>query len=268
MSLFYPVVFLHGGPSFYGYMHTLTHLFDPHPIIDFPQPGTKENPVSNADIHRHFDEILTQIEDYPNQRVAFVGHSWGANLACLFASHFPKRVQFVIAIGTAPFTASIEKRLQKNIESRLSISDKQILSEIDTKIHRCVQSGDDKGITKFFQQKSNIVQKTYFFNPISNDLIPKVCFNIDGFRQSKESLWALIESKEIPAILNRIKSPVYAIHGQKDVIPCHQTLLFLSKHISQFSSYIIPKTGHFPWLEVQSQQLFRETIQKILLQEL
>ena len=268
MSLFYPVVFLHGGPTFYGYMHTLNHFFSPHPVIDFPQPGTKENPVVNADLNHHFDEILAQLESYPNQRVGIVGHSWGANLACLFASRFPARVQFVIAIGTAPFTLTIEQRLQHNINTRLSETERKLLHEIDAKIHRCVQEGRDKDIVKLFQQKSKIIQRTYVVHPNSSTLIPDVSFSIDGFQQSKQALWNLIENKKIPTILNGIKSPVYAIHGQEDVIPCHQTLLFLSKYISHFSSYILPNTGHFPWLEPQSKPQFTEVIQKILQREL
>ena len=268
MSLFYPVVLLHGGPTFYGYMHTLTPFFEPHPIIDFPQPGTRENPVINANLHRHFDEILSQIEEYGDQRVGLVGHSWGANLACLFASHFPDRVQFVIAIGTAPFSSTIEQRLQQNIESRLSTSDKRRLSDIDAQIHQCIQAENEKNITNLFEQKSNIIQRTYVVHPNSNTLIPKFSFSIDGFQQSKEALWKYIENQEIPTILNRIKSPVYAIHGQEDVIPCHHTQLFLSKHIYHFSSYIIPDTGHFPWLEPQSKQMFAEVVHEILQKEL
>lgn len=268
MSLFYPVVLLHGGPTFYGYMHTLSHLFAPHPVIDFPQPGTKENPVSDANLNRHFDEILTQIEEYGDQPVGIVGHSWGANLACLFASHFPARVQFVIAIGTAPFSSPIEQRLQHNIESKLSIAEKQTLSDIDIKIHGAIQAGNNESLSELFGQKSQIIQKTYIVHPKSNTLIPKVSFSINGFQQSKEALWKHIEHQEIPYILNRIKSPVYAIHGQEDVIPCHHTLLFLSKHISQFSSYIIPNTGHFPWLEPQSKEKFEQIIRGILQKEL
>lgn len=268
MSLFYPVVFLHGGPTFYGYMHTLSPFFAPHPVIDFPQPGTKENPVANADLNHHFDEILAQLEAYPNQLVGIVGHSWGANLACLFASRFPARVQFVIAIGTAPFAPNIEQRLQHNISMRLSESERALLHDIDAKIHRCVQEKRDKDIFKLFHQKSKIIQRTYVANRISSTLIPEVSFSIDGFQQSKQALWNLIKNQEIPTILHGIKSPVYAIHGQEDVIPCHQTLLFLSKYISQFSSYILPNTGHFPWLEPQSKSQFTEVIQKILQREL
>ena len=186
MSLFYPVVFLHGGPTFYGYMHTLKPFFTPHPIIDFPQPGTKENPVINADLNHHFDEILSQMEAYPDQRVGIVGHSWGANLACLFASRFPERVQFVIAIGTAPFTASIEHRMQHNIHARLSPKDRKQLSEIDAKIHVCVQEGRDDDISTLFHEKSKITQRTYVTK--NNKLIPKFGFSISGFHQSKEAL--------------------------------------------------------------------------------
>lgn len=268
MSLFYPVVFLHGGPTFYGYMHTLKHFFSPHPVIDFPQPGTKENPVVNADLNHHFDEILSQMEPYPNQRVGIVGHSWGANLACLFASRFPERVQFVIAIGTAPFSANIERRLQHNIHARLSKTDKTLLFDIDTRIHQCVQKGKNSDVTKLFHQKSKIIQRTYVTNPENDALIPTFGFSISGFQQSKEALWTLIENQQIPIILGRITSPVYAIHGQEDVIPCHHTLLFLSKHIPRLYSYTIPKTGHFPWIEPQSKHKFQAVIQEILHREL
>ena len=249
-------------------MQTLKHLFEPHPVIDFPQPGTKENPVANADLDHHFDEILAQIEAYPNQRVGIVGHSWGANLACLFASRFPDRVQFVIAIGTAPFSAKIERRLQQNIESRLNAKERASLSNIDKKIHQRVQEGRDQDICELFDQRSKIIQGTYVVNPKSQKLIPEVSFSISGFQQSKEALWTLIENQRIPTILSRIKSPVYAIHGQEDVIPCHHTLLFLSKHIPKLYSYTIPDTGHFSWIEPQSKQRFQEIIQEILFQEL
>ena len=268
MSLFYPVVLLHGGPTFYGYMHTLKHFFAPHPIIDFPQPGTKENPVVNADINHHFDEILNQIENVPNQRIGIVGHSWGANLACLFASRFPDRVQFVIAIGTAPFTESIEQRLQQNIDTRLSDTDRKKLSNIDKKIHVCIQEGKDEDMTYLFRQKSKTIQRTYVVNPENNHLIPDISVSLSGFQQSKEALWSLIKSNQIPTILSRIKSPVYAIHGLEDVIPCHHTLLFLSKHIPQLYSYTIANTGHFPWIESQSKQRFQEIIIEILHKEL
>ena len=63
------------------------------------------------------------------------------------------------------------------------------------------------------------------------------------------------------ARLGRISIPVTAFHGVGDVIPCDETLAFLTGAITQLRAVRIERAGHFPWLEPQARAAFLEELQ-------
>ena len=106
---------LHGGPGFYGYMNSLGKRLPQHQEATyFPQRGTLANPkpLDDLSLEAHLRDIDAQIGKFPHDRdICIIGHSWGANLALLYAAHNPGKLTKVVALAPAPLTMESARNL-------------------------------------------------------------------------------------------------------------------------------------------------------------
>ena len=259
-----PIILLHGGPSIFGYIHTLVPFLPQSHIVNYAQPGTKENPSSQANLAEQYREVDKRIEPFQRSKPILIGHSWGANLALLYAALHPRNISEVIVIGTAPFSVKLEKKMQFQIWHRLDSKTQEQLDEIDAKIDIAAQNHQYTMLEGLLKKRIQLTSPVYHCNPETEDLLPKTSFSLAGFRQAKGALWKHIERGKIPKLLSSIQIPIHAIHGNQDVIPCLETLAFLKQHILKLTCYRIPEAGHFPWLE--SKDRFAAALNTILSQ--
>ncbi len=264
MSCHAPILLLHGGPTICGYMHTLKPFLEPHPVVTFAQPGTKENPSSRADLHAHFSAIRMEMDRIGAREVILLGHSWGANLALLFASAFPACVTAVVVIGTAPLSEELEHALGAEVSRRLSTRSLQELQLIDQEVERALREDQHTLVEDLVDKRLGLVLPSYVVDIETLSHLPETSFSLSGFRQSKDSLWERISEGEIPRLLRAIPHPVFAVHGREDVMSCDATLAFLRAHVRCFQGHPIDGVGHFPWLEPHGRGPFEGVIRGIL----
>lgn len=264
MSYHEPILLLHGGPTICGYMHTLEPFLEPHPIYTFAQPGTTENPNSRADLHAHFSAIQTEVDRIGTGKVILLGHSWGANLALLFASAFPGCVTAVVVIGTAPLSEELEHALGTEISRRLSTRSLQELQLIDQEVEHALREDQHTLVENLIDKRLGLVLPSYVVDMETLSHLPETSFSFSGFRQSKDSLWERISAGEIPRLLRAIPHPVFAVHGREDVMSCDATLAFLRAHVRRFQGHPIDGVGHFPWLEPRGRMPFAAAMRAIL----
>jgi len=245
-------------------MHTLEPFLQPRPVVTFAQPGTKERPSPRADLRAHFAAIEAQIDEVGAERVVLLGHSWGANLALLFASDSPARVAAVVVIGTAPFSPELEQAMGARIAGRLSASSQRELQRIDEGVNQAVAEGQHELLESLVQERMGLILSTHVVDPETLSQLPPTSFSLEGFRQSKDSLWERIAAGQIPAQLRAIPHPVHAIHGREDVMCCEATLAFLRAHVGRFRGHPIDGVGHFPWLEPHGRGPFEGVIRGIM----
>jgi proline iminopeptidase len=268
-----PCVFLlHGGPSVYGYMHTLGELLQGVRVVDYAQPGTLENPTSRrpVDLDAHI-ETLHELITLHGGDVApvLLGHSWGACLALIYAARHPDTVQHVIVLGAAPLSEHLENLFAASMEDRLCDDTRSDIDDLDAQIRDALEGAEQEPSQRMLlnalaQQRLERVDPAYHWNPATSDSVPACSFDFPSFLSSKESLWMLIHNGEIPGLLQQIHAPVTALHGVEDVIPCEETLAFLLEHIPHLRAHRVPKAGHFLWLEPQVRLDVIRRIQAVL----
>lgn len=259
-----PILLLHGGPTICGYMHTLEPFLQPHPVFTFAQPGTKESPSPRADLQTHFSAIQTEMRRIGAGKVILLGHSWGANLALLFASAFPSCVTAVVVIGTAPLSEALEHAMGERVSRRLGTRSLRELQLIDQEVERALREDQPALVEALVEKRMGLVLPSYVVDAETLSHLPETSFSLLGFRQSKDSLWERISAGQIPALLRAIPHPVFAVHGREDVMCCDATLAFLRAHVSRFQGHPIHGVGHFPWLEPRGRRPFGGAMRAIL----
>jgi pimeloyl-ACP methyl ester carboxylesterase len=110
-------VLLHGGPGAAGSVSSLARELGQH-------IGLIEPFQTGMSIEAQLDELNEVIEYMAEKPVALIGHSWGAWLGFIFASHHPELVKKLILIGTPPFEEKQVSAMKKIREERISRHEK------------------------------------------------------------------------------------------------------------------------------------------------
>lgn len=251
------IILLHGGPSLYGYMMSLgEYLIDDFQVIDYAQKGTHENPATdeeevNLENHiKDLDEIVSSIDEKP----ILIGHSWGANLALLYAAQYSSKIEKVVCLGTASLSEEIGDLFSERFSERLTELDKTKLENINRRLEDAKSSSR---INEIMNERLAITSPLYHFERETEEKLPKCKWEFDSFQDSIDSLWDFIEEGGIPGELAKITCPVLVFHGDKDVFPPTETFEFLETNISNIKTFLIEKSGHFPWLEKNSSELLK-----------
>ncbi|MBC77133.1 MAG: alpha/beta hydrolase [Halobacteriovoraceae bacterium] len=251
------IVLIHGGPSLFGYMKSLgKHLAPSYKVIDYAQKGTYESPGSSNDlsIDSHIDDLVEVVKSNSSEdKVVLLGHSWGASLSLLTAAQHPDLVEKVIVMGTAPLEEKTADAFSENLNRKFPKSVKAKLEKIDRELE-LAKTDQDKNT--LMQDRLRLIGPYYHLNPKTEEFMPSLKWNYITFLNSIDSLWKKIDAGEIPSLLQRVKSPVVAFHGDSDPIPHQETFKFLKRNIGNLKTIKVEHAGHFPWLEETSKERF------------
>ena len=141
--------------------------------------------------------------------------------------------------------------MEKRLYQRLSAEKLARSQKLARQIERLLESpmSARRELNALAAARLKLILSAYHYDPMVTEKLPELELDFLGFLRSKSALWELIESGQIPILLQQIDAPVIAIHGEDDVFDCEQTVEFLTQHISDLSTVQIRKCGHFPWLE-------------------
>ena len=260
------IVMLHGGPSLFGYMHTLSEALRPcWSVLTYAQRGTIATPslLDNISIEGHIADLDALIAQHKRNRpVTLIGHSWGADLALIYAANRPRFIEKLILISTAPLSKKLEIAMEKRLYQRLSAEKLARSQKLARQIERLLESpmSARRELNALAAARLKLILSAYHYDPMVTEKLPELELDFLGFLRSKSALWELIESGQIPILLQQIDAPVIAIHGEDDVFDCEQTFEFLTQHISDLSTVQIRKCGHFPWLEPAARADFLQVL--------
>jgi pimeloyl-ACP methyl ester carboxylesterase len=102
------VVVLHGGPGYsMAYLRPhLSRLAEQRTVIYYDQRGSGRSTVtdepSSINMARHIEDLETVREFFGLERLALLGHSWGAGLAAQYAARYPDRVSELLLVAPIP----------------------------------------------------------------------------------------------------------------------------------------------------------------------
>ena len=251
------VLMLHGGPGFYGYMSSLgQRLPKHHNVTCFAQRGSLANPkpLDSLTLEAHFRDIDEEIQKLPTDHgLCIIGHSWGANLALLYAARNPERLERVVALAPAPLTMESAQKFDANLNQRMSSADRARSDELELSIRNAFEEGKfDEASQELANERLNLAVPYYHYDATVTDQLAPVRVDFQSFIASQNGLWEQISNGAIPQCLTKISVPVLLIQGVDDPIPYRDVAENLKNSIPELQHKTFNNCGHFPWLEPAS----------------
>lgn len=256
-----PLMLCHGGPGLWDMFADVAELLgDVTPVVRWDQrgcgrsercagPWTSERFVADLDaVRRHFDL----------ERMALLGHSWGAQLALSYALAHPKRVSalvYVSGTGIGPdadwypaFGARFRARLRDHPE-RLAR-----WQELTDRPHRTEDEDRERAVLQwsieFEDQERASAHVRRMADPWFgiNDACNK------ALNEERKRIWG---TPELYAACASLDVPVLIVDGARDIRP-RSAVDSLERALPRVRRVILPEAGHLPWVE--DPKGFREAV--------
>jgi len=250
-SVPFRIVLLHGGPGAAGQLAPVAkELSSDFSVIEHFQ--TADTIAGQVEELR---EVITGTCKLP---VVLIGHSWGAWLACIFASQFPALVKKLILVSAGAFKESYNKKLMETRLKRLNKRNREkaeyLLVRLNNPRAKNISSMD-------FSRFGRLMEKADIFSPEPNKA-PPVNIDAELFRNVWGEAVMLRASGELLNCCRELTCPVAAIHGDYDAHPYSGVREPLREVISNFKFHLLKNCGHYPWREKQAKDEFHRILKK------
>lgn len=244
-------VLLHGGPGLgHGYlrpaMDTLAERFE---VVYVDQRGSGNTPVGDAsrlNLAAAVDDLRGVLDGLGIARANLVGHSYGADLAALFAAALPDRVgSLVIANPGPPFEPEEMEALGAAMLRRRPAREAAALDEVQG--------------SPAFARREPLAVEEYIRNlylPFFDD--PAVGRSL-SYDFSEQSAATVVEAegaffgdveytREALAMLQRVTAPTLVLYAERDPIP-ESFARRLADRIPGARYQYLARANHFVYLE-------------------
>lgn len=249
----YKIAVLHGGPGAPGYMAAVARELSKN-------RGVLEPLQTRDSVAGQIDELIEQLTEHTGLPVTLIGSSWGAVLALLTAARKGVELEKLILIGSAVFDAESSARIEGIRLSRLSDEKRQRLEEIKSELN----NPDNKEKARTAEEWGDIFFHTDVYDPVITDLeVIEVQYELNS------KVWNEFKVlRDRPGYLesefSKIDIPAVVIHGDYDPHPIEGIRPFLEKCIKDIKFYMLPKCGHYPWIERHARKRFFEILENEL----
>lgn len=243
-----PLLLCHGGPGAFDTLELLAELIGEVATVHrWDQRGAgrsdREGPYT---IERFIADMECLREHFGYERWTLGGHSWGANLALMYAQHHPSRVNAVVYIaGTGlEWWPHFRRRYGQERRRRLGAARARRLAELAG-----LDRTDDQAYE--FRYLHTLVE---FSDPsTAPELADQVVAEDLRFEMNlevNEALNAQVKARSLEAdveLCRRIDVPVLVVDCAGDVRPVDATdsLVAALPDVQR----VRIATGHYPWLE-------------------
>ncbi len=237
---------VHGGPGAPGEVAEVAYELSSNAVVLEPLQTA-------ATIYGQVQELQAIIEANASPPLTLIGFSWGAWLSCILTSYHPALVKKLILVSSGPIDEKYASSIMETRLRRLHGEDKKEAASLYQALHVVATpcSNYYDGLSRF----GELISKANSF-----DLLPdkgeKIQLNIDTYRAVWDEACILRSSGRLVEIVQRIKCPVVAIHGDYDPHPANGTKYSFSHAIKDFRFILLQKCGHYPWRERNARKLF------------
>jgi len=232
----YSIAVLHGGPGAPGTAAPIAK--------GLSDLGGTIEPLQSADtVLGQIEELNDQLKTYDPPFV-LVGHSWGALLAWIYASAYPKMVKHIILVSCPPFDDEYASEIMNNRMNNLESADREKAKELIGKMETSVLNDDEFNIFGELMSKSDAyceVDSLYEESPLQ--IMPEVY----------EKVWAQAAAQrsngELLNMAEKIECKISFIHGKQDPHPYEGIQDVLNEYGVDFEFILMDRCGHTPWKE-------------------
>ena len=248
------VVVLHGGPGFsMAYLaDDLEPLARRHTLIFYDQRGAGRSTLvtdSAALDGKRFAEDLEAVRrHFRLDRVALLGHSWGAGVAALYAMKYPTRIGRLVLVGAIPARQAELTTAFDALNSRRDSAEIQRMAAL--RAARLANPGDAAACRAYY---------VVWFRPSFTDSTSARRSKGDFCGGPPEALENKMRSVDryvaaslgdwnwLPA-LRAVRAPALVIHGADDFIPLASSRAWTAT-LPDARLLILPRSGHVPYLD-------------------
>lgn len=220
--------------------------------------GVLEPLQTKDSVEGQIDELIEQLTEHASLPVTLIGSSWGAALALLTASRKEIAIERLILIGSAVFDADISSRIGDIRTNRLDEKQRRRLDEIKSQIN------NSEGMGRIAEIWGELSFYTDTYDPITDDLeVIEVQYELSG------KVWSVFRVlRDRPGYLknefSKIDIPAVVIHGDYDPHPIEGIRPFLEGCVKDIKFHMLPKCGHYPWIERHARERFFEILEEEL----
>jgi len=240
------VAVVHGGPGAPGEMAPVARELS-------QVAGVLEPLQTTATIQEQVEELRDILEDDASLPLTLIGFSWGAWLSCILASFHPELVKKLILVSSGPIDPKYASSVMKTRLQRLYGVDKKEAASLYHALD--ISASFDNNYCERLSRFSELISKADSF-----DLLPdkgdKVRLDVDIYRTVWNEASRLRSSGRLLEIVQHIKCPIVAIHGDYDPHPANGVKHPLSRAVTDFRFILLERCGHYPWRERNARDTF------------
>lgn len=237
------IVFLHGGPGsehrfFLPHMLPLSRKFK---LVFYDQRGCGKSAPSIDGQYSMMDEVCTLEllrKELKLEKINIFGESWGSMLALLYATTYPERVNKILLTAAIGVSAEGFKTFGKELEKKLSESEKSKLS----KLEEGVRNGESS-----IDEVLAILDKYYVYTEDSLKVKAKTSINPTVNQQIGEDI---LGHYDVISKLDSIKDiPIVVTQGCDDILTPKLIKELLIDYIPHSKLITIRNCGHWTVVE-------------------
>lgn len=240
------VAAVHGGPGAPGEMAPVARELS-------QIAGVLEPLQTAATIQAQVEELRAILEDNASLPLTLIGFSWGAWLSCILASFHPELVKKLILVSSGPIDQKYASSVMKTRLGRLHGADKKEAAFLYHALG--ISASSDSNYCESLSRFSELISKADSF-----DLLPdegdNVRLDVDIYRTVWDEASKLRSSGRLLEIVQHIKCPIVAIHGDYDPHPANGVKHPLSAAVRDFRFILLERCGHYPWRERSARNMF------------
>ncbi|MFB4309044.1 alpha/beta fold hydrolase [Actinomadura sp. GTD37] len=242
-----PVVFCHGGPGLWDTLQDVAALLtDQATVYRWDQRGCGRSqrcgPYSCA---RSVADLEAVRRHFKLATMAVVGHSWGAQLALMYALEHPGRVSGLVYVsGTgidqnaswhADYERNLRVRLGKHLERWEELRERNRTDTEDRELSVLQWSADFIDSDRALEHAERMATPWLGVNFECNKVL-----NAEGKR-----LWG---TPKIRAACEALDVPALIVDGAEDIRP-RWAVDSLEQALPRVSRVMLDEAGHLPWTE-------------------
>ena len=247
------VILVHGGPGLWDYLAPLAgllagratvHRYDQRrcghstgPDRSGGAPGAPVDPPADLTIARFVEDIEELRRAFGHERVALVGHSFGATLALAHAGTHPDRVTalgYVDGMGVGdwrtPYRAERARRLAPWAERFAALDGRQRTADEEVEWRRLSWATDYADPRSGYDLAEPMATSPHAIAHQVNRALMR-------FDDMDQITWA-----------TAVRCPITFLHGMQDPRPVGP-VVSLAAHARAPRKRVVPEAGHLPWVE-------------------
>ncbi|MEU7059842.1 alpha/beta hydrolase [Streptomyces sp. NPDC046197] len=247
-----PLVLCHGGPGLWDMFADLAELLaDVTPVVRWdqrgcgrsqrcPGPWTSERFVADLDaVRRHFGL----------DRMALLGHSWGAQPALSYAPAHPERVSALVYVSGAGIGPDTDWRppFVDNLLARLGEVPERLVrwQELTERPDRTEREDRERAVLQWsaeFEDRSRALEQA---GRMAEPWFP---INTECARALDEDRTRTLGTPALTEACRALGPPVLIIDGDRDIRP-RTAVDSLERALPRVRRVVLPGAGHMPWAE-------------------